>query len=382
MADIKRKLKDIITEKRAQKMSELEARTELNERDRKEILTAIQNEIANAVAPIIAAIPEMAKLNAQEMRAALLEAVRINMPEVKIPDIKVDIPETKIPDIKLPDITIDTTKIEEAIDRALKNIVIPAPIVNVPETQVHVPDRMKMDMDMVTREQPLPVLLMDTQGRPFQFSFPAATGGGKSDFFTIKGFGENALLPTSQVSGAIWSVEVTNLLGGVLGPGEDDEALRVVMATDGIASTQTKLVSRQTNPTATADGSSVFASADDLGRTLVRPVQVRDLIATAYVSITTGVETTLLAGAAGTFHDIIYLMGANQSDAAVILDVRSGTAGSVVLSLEIPPEATAGASLPVPIPQTEAAQAWTVQNAGSDVSGTSVDVSALFSKEV
>ena len=107
-------------------------------------------------------------------------------------------------------------------------------------------------------------------------------------------------------------------------------------------------------------------------------VTVRDLTTTAYVSLSTGTEATLLAGTASTFYDLVYIMGANQSDAAVTVDVRSGTAGSVVCSLTIPAEATQGVSLSRPIPMIEQHQAWTVDM--PDITGTTVDISALFDK--
>ena len=107
-------------------------------------------------------------------------------------------------------------------------------------------------------------------------------------------------------------------------------------------------------------------------------VTVRDLTSTAYVSLSDGDETTLLAGTASTFYDLVYIMGANQSDAAVTIDVRCGTAGAIIQSLTIPAEATQGVSLSRPIPMVEQHQAWTVDM--PDITGTTVDISALFDK--
>ena len=145
-------------------------------------------------------------------------------------------------------------------------------------------------------------------------------------------------------------------------------------------SSQVKLIARQTNPTAASDAAEVFASADDLGRTLVRPIQVRDLIATAYISLTNGTETTVLAGASSTFHDLIYVMCANQSDAATFVDFRCGTAGSVIMTVQVPASGTAGISLPVPHKMPEVAQAWTADL--PDITGTTVDITAQFSQEI
>lgn len=158
------------------------------------------------------------------------------------------------------------------------------------------------------------------------------------------------------------------------------DSISVRQVSGSIHSSQVKLIARQTNPTAASDAAEVFASADDLGRTLTRPVQVRDLISTAYISLTNGTETTLLAGAASTFHDLIYVMCANQSDAATFVDFRCGTAGSVIMTIQVPASGTAGISLVVPHKMPEVAQAWTADL--PDITGTTVDITAQFSKEI
>ena len=217
-----------------------------------------------------------------------------------------------------------------------------------------------------------------------------------------------------QLSGASWSVEatqsgtwnigtvtsVTNSVaaslvdsGGVQYSGSNPVPVDLTTALDqtidSIAvrqvsgfstSVQSQLIARTTNPTAATDATAVFATADDLGRTLVRPIQVRDLIATAYVSLTNGTETTLLAGAASTFHDLIYVMCANQSDAATFVDFRCGTAGEVTLTVQVPASGTAGVSLSVPHKMPEVAQAWTADM--PDITGTTMDITGQFSKEI
>ncbi|OGM12445.1 hypothetical protein A2V80_03510 [Candidatus Woesebacteria bacterium RBG_16_39_8b] len=158
------------------------------------------------------------------------------------------------------------------------------------------------------------------------------------------------------------------------------------VADDGNAPIQIGGVARQANPTAVAANDVVKATFDVLGRQLIRPVQVRDLIATAYVSLATGAafgtETTLLTAVVGSMFDLIYVMGSNDSDAAVTCDIRGVTAGNVLLSLRIPANGTAGVSLPVPLPQTtsDTGNVWTVDL--DDVTGTNVKISELFSREV
>jgi len=158
------------------------------------------------------------------------------------------------------------------------------------------------------------------------------------------------------------------------------------VADDGSAPVKIGGTVRTTNPTAHSDGQSSSISLDKLGRVITKPVQVRDLVSTAYVAKATGstfgTETALLAATAGFIYDLIYVMGTNDSTAAINCDIRGITAGNILLTLTIPPGGTAGLALPVPIPQTsvDSGNAWTIDL--PDVTGTNVTVSGLFSKEV
>lgn len=139
-------------------------------------------------------------------------------------------------------------------------------------------------------------------------------------------------------------------------------------------------IARQTNPTAFADGDRSNMATDDLGRQITRPIQVRDLTKTAYVSVTNGTEATLLAAVAGAFLDCVAIMGSNNSDAAISVDIRCTTAGNVVHTLRIPANATAGWTPPIPWPQDATGNNWTVDL--PDVTGSTLTFSALFSQEV
>lgn len=216
-----------------------------------------------------------------------------------------------------------------------------------------------------------------------------------------------------QVSGAEDSVMVNNPKG----EGEAAVALRVLQAGDAVSSVsiassvvslEVKQVSgasssvvasgdvahdtgdsgnpvkvggqaRTTNPTAVADSDRINFTGDKLGRQLMRPYQVRELISTAYVSVSNGTETTLKAAVAGSYLDLLYIMGANQSSAAVQVDIRGVTAGNILMTLYIPANSVAGVALPIPFPQDETGNNWTVDL--PDVTGTTVNVSALFSNE-
>lgn len=191
-------------------------------------------------------------------------------------------------------------------------------------------------------------------------------------------------LDTRQVSGAIDSVNIiSSTILTITGSLTSSVSVGSVVADavdDGSAPVQMGGIARTANPTAVAGGDVVKASMDDLGRQIMRPVQVRDLISTAYVSIATGTETTLIAGVAGSYLDLIYMLGTNNSDAAVTVDIRAVTAGNIATSIRIPANGTAGVSLPVPIPQDETGNNWTADL--PDVTGTTVTISALFSREI
>src|SRR3990167_7345549 len=170
-----------------------------------------------------------------------------------------------------------------------------------------------------------------------------------------------ASLVVQQVSGAVWSTTVTN----------DAAALLVQQVSGSNFSTEVSGVARTTNPTAASDAATVKASYDDLGRQVITPYQVRDLVATAYISPTTGVETTLLgAGGTGVFLDCVQIVCANTSDAIVDVDFRSVTAGGVEFSVTVPADSTAGFIPTVPWPQGSVNNNWTADVAGSDVSNT------------
>ena len=225
-------------------------------------------------------------------------------------------------------------------------------------------------------------------------------------------------LPVEQVSGARWSTEATQsgtwtvavsgtvastgayLLNGdgtyrdtmpISGPVTVSGAISSTVATgptvadavdDGSAPVQGGGIARTANPTAVADGDVVKSSHDDLGRQLMRPVQVRDLVVTAYASLANGTETTLLAATAGSFHDLIYVMGANNSDVAVTVNIRPVLAGNIIMTLQVPANGTAGIVTPVPLPQSasDTGNAWTADM--GDVTGTTVYLTALFTREV
>ena len=142
-------------------------------------------------------------------------------------------------------------------------------------------------------------------------------------------------------------------------------------------------VATTTNPTPVSSGEGVTPMYDDVGRQVFQPMQVRDLTQTAYASTSTLAEVSLLAGATGVFHDLVTVIGANKTAAAVGVDIRDVTTGSVVASLNMPASGSAQAIFSPAYPQGYTGNNWTVQNSGSgDISNTVVNVTALFIKNV
>ena len=142
-------------------------------------------------------------------------------------------------------------------------------------------------------------------------------------------------------------------------------------------------IARRTNPSNVVDGANVPPSYDIRGRALVS-YQARELVATAYVSLANGTETTLLAGATSTFHDLASITGSNTSTAtlgagtAVTVLLRDTLGGGTVASLELTDGESHTIYFNPPLPQNEAANSWTVDM--DDVTGTTVNITGLFIK--
>lgn len=173
--------------------------------------------------------------------------------------------------------------------------------------------------------------------------------------------------PVTLISGALTS---TIAVGDTLARTADSGAAPVKIG--GIA--------RTTNPTSYADGDRANFGTDKIGRQLIRNVQARDLIATAYTTISNGTEATVLTAGAGTYLDCIAMMFSNTSGVSITIDVRAVSGGNIVHTVVVPAGGTAGWAPAVPWPQDATGNAWTLD--GPDVTGSTVYVSSLFSKEV
>lgn len=241
--------------------------------------------------------------------------------------------------------------------------------------------------------------------QPFTLDVKQVSGGMDSVSIASQPF----TFDVKQVSGSTDSINVSTLNGttvatdsGVTGPG----VLRIVHVTDvatsvnvtGVPQVMGDIASGSTdtgsnpvkiggvvhtsNPTALADGKRTDAFYDAVGRAVMTPVQIRGLRSTAYATLNSNTETTLLASGSGVFNDLVYIAFANTSSGTVNIDLRDATAAGIVQTYAIPANATQGFSLSMPIPQNVAADTWTVDFNTSDVSNTTVYVNALFAKNV
>jgi len=556
MADPKKILRETIDKYRKEKADEDKARQQKNDDDRNKILEGVGGDLTKSLQPVLEQLASNSQVNEEQIRNALKDAMEINMPPMDTESI--------------------AQAVRESVQEAFASLQFPAPNVNIAPPVVNVPpmnipptvfpEKMDVGLGNYSAKTPMPVMMVDTQGKPFVFSFPTSSGG-KHDFFTIKGFTQSAFselqnpdgrlkvelpagasgltdaelrataVPVSQVSGANWSVSVSDVFGSVgsnvINPdnrikvelptgasGLTDAELRAsaipvsqisdaiwsTYVTGAAASTYAELlnpdgrvkvelptgssgltdtelratslpveqvsgsiwstnvltmpavvvtsvtstiaampinaagleydsdnpqpvafvssqpvqqvsgaifstfvtgssgttvvvgpivadaaangdaplkmggIARTANPTAVSNSDMVSSTYDDLGRQIVRPLQVRDLIQTAYVSVTSGTETTLRAAVAGAYLDLIMIVGSNNSDAAVSIDIRPVTGGNIINTLRIPANGTAGWTPAVAWPQTDTGNNWTVD--GPDETGRTLTFSALFSQEI
>lgn len=118
---------------------------------------------------------------------------------------------------------------------------------------------------------------------------------------------------------------------------------------------------RTTNPTAVSDADRVDATFDDIGRIVVVPHQVRDLVATQATTITNSTtETTIVTAAASTFHDLVHLTLTNASATAVVATLRDATGAGTACNYAL--AANGGITLAYPTPKKQGTvnTNWTV----------------------
>ncbi len=112
------------------------------------------------------------------------------------------------------------------------------------------------------------------------------------------------------------------------------------------------------------------------GRAVVILHDVRGAINTAAASLTTGTATTLIAGDADYFTDIIEMTFANNSGAAQVLIKCDGT---VMRTVQVPGNTTLQLDFEAPLEQPVKGQPILVDL--EDITGSQIDVGATWMKK-
>jgi hypothetical protein len=157
--EILKRTQDLLGAKATEK-AEMKAQLE---NERRMLITSIGENIADLIQPTLQNMIEASQVTTDSIRQLLRE-------------IKVEVPKTEV---RMPTINVPRPSVSVTVPE------IKAPSVNVAAPVVNFPDRMSVSMDAVNNKSPLPVMMMDSAGKPMSFSMGSG-GGGKADFLTIK----------------------------------------------------------------------------------------------------------------------------------------------------------------------------------------------------
>ena len=124
-------------------------------------------------------------------------------------------------------------------------------------------------------------------------------------------------------------------------------------------------LAKTAQPTAVSDGQRANILTDKLGRVVVAPSHVRDLVTNTSTAITGVTETTVLTQVAATFLDITTLVITNSSNQPTVVSVRDATAGTVRAVFNLAANGGVALNLTVPWKQTAVNNNWTVQQTGA-----------------
>lgn len=136
-----------------------------------------------------------------------------------------------------------------------------------------------------------------------------------------------------------------------------------------------------TNPTAVSDGQAVAVMLTKSGKTVIVDGAPRELKGTqkATLSNTTSETTIITAGGSGVFDDVYGLVLANTGATTTKVDIRDATAGTIIMTFEVPTLETRGfmVSAGSAVSQTTANNNWTAQCAAAT---TAMEITAFFVK--
>lgn len=120
---------------------------------------------------------------------------------------------------------------------------------------------------------------------------------------------------------------------------------------------------------------------DPQGRIFIAQHDVRGAIVTANASVTKSDDpiTSLIAGDADYFLDIIEITLANSSTVGAGVDI--GNDGTIIRHFDIPASSTLQLMFDAPLKQITKNIPWTVDMTGTDVTGTTISVGAMLIKK-
>lgn len=110
---------------------------------------------------------------------------------------------------------------------------------------------------------------------------------------------------------------------------------------------------------------------------ITTPFAIRDSITTAYVALTGGTKTELVAGVAGYYLDLIQISLANNSSVAVT-DITLSDESTTVQKLSVGLNSSITLDFPAPVRQSAKGVAWYIDM--GDITGTTLSVQAQFLK--
>jgi hypothetical protein len=140
-------------------------------------------------------------------------------------------------------------------------------------------------------------------------------------------------------------------------------------------------VGKTTQPTAVTDGQRTNILTDKLGRVIVAPGHIRDLVTGSTISIVNSTsETTFLSASANTFHDITTLAITNSGSVGTSVTIRDASAAATVRAVYyIAANGGIVINPSVPWPQTAVNNNWTAQLGNGTVT---VYIQALAIKNI
>ena len=120
-------------------------------------------------------------------------------------------------------------------------------------------------------------------------------------------------------------------------------------------------IAKTTQPAAALDGQRANILTDKLGRVVVAPGHVRDLVTNQYTQLTNTTETTIVTAVAATYLDITSLIITNASNQAVNVTLRDATAGTTRAVLNLAANGGVVFNPPAPLKQAAVNSNWTAQ---------------------